>query len=426
MKRPLPLGTFIRISACMLLFIILLSGCWSGDDPNRSSEPNPPPAVEQPVDENTPDQPEPSLPEQPVEPYTREATLVAVGDIMMHSPQLPSAYSVTDTTYSFDTYFEPLEGYLDGDWVIANLETPMAGEEAGYSGYPQFNAPEQLADALKQAGFDIVSTANNHSLDRWEAGVRRTIDFLEERGLYHTGTARSEAEAAIPLIVEKQGISIAFLAYTYGTNGIPIPAGKDYLVNLIDEARIKQDIKQARDSGAELVTVSLHFGHEYHRQPSEEQKQLSQSLIRAGADIILGSHPHVVQPYEWISTENDEGDIRIGIVIYSLGNFISNQGPDQGTAKYTDVGVIFSLPITKQFPEEIVTLGEPETVSTWVHKYYENGKRKYRILPMEAVLANQNDTILQPYHYTMLEKYAAEMNSHLQSLTEEADTLPNK
>ncbi|GIQ67631.1 CapA family protein [Xylanibacillus composti] len=406
----------------ILILLLLLSGCLS---PGQSG----PIGVKQPEDDRAElEMPEPSEPDGALIPAssTREATLVAVGDIMMHSPQITAAYNVTTATYSFDSYFEHLDGYLDGDWVIGNLETPMAGQESGYSGYPQFNAPEQLAKALKNAGFHIVSTANNHSLDRREAGVRQTIAFLEETGLHHTGTARSESESARTLMVTKNDIHAAFLSYTYGTNGIPIPAGKDYLVNLIDEERIKQDIRQARENGADLVSISLHFGHEYHRQPSDEQKQLSQSFIQAGADIILGSHPHVVQPYEWIEAEDADGHKRKGIVIYSLGNFISNQGPDQGTAKYTDVGVIFSVPVTKQFPEGRITLGEPETISTWVHKYYDNGKRKYRILPMEAVLESKDDALLQSFQYAMLEEYATEMSAHLQSLSEAAATLPNR
>lgn len=424
MNRCLPLFTRILGHAIALLILLLLGGCWPADEQEKLADHRQ--DSRSAVHKDDLVQTVPQATEEIPESYTQQATLIAVGDIMMHSPQLTSAYSVANATYSFESYFEALDGYLDGEWVIGNLETPMAGKDAGFSGYPQFNAPEQLADALKNAGFHILSTANNHSLDRREAGVRQTIAFLEEREIYHTGTARSEAEAAEPLIITKNDIRAAFLSYTYGTNGIPVPTGKAYLVNLIDEERIRQDVNNAREQGADLVVVSMHFGHEYHRQPSEEQKQLSHTIIRAGADIILGSHPHVVQPYEWIKTKDETGQMRRGIVIYSLGNFISNQGPDQGTAKYTDVGVIFSLPVSKQFPEGSITLGEPVTISTWVHKYFDNGKRKYRILPIDAVLDSRSDPILQPYQYSMLEEYATEMSSHLQSLSQAVDTLPNK
>lgn len=364
--------------------------------------------------EQTPD-PEPEEPEPA--PYSVEAKLVAVGDIMMHSPQIPAAYDASTGTYSFDTYFAALKLLLAGDWVIANLETPIAGEELrGFTGYPEFNAPEALADALVDAGFNIVSTANNHSLDRREQGVLNTLANLKASGLEAVGTADSAEAAERILIMEKNEIRMAFLAYTYGTNGIPIPEGKDYLVNLIDEEKIKSDIAKARQHGADVVTVSMHFGYEYHRQPNDEQKTLSRNLIEAGADIILGSHPHVVQPYEFIEVTGTDGIPRKGVVFYSLGNFISNQGPDQGTAKYTDVGVIFSVDVIKHFPEGTIELGEVHTVPTWVNKYHENGKRQYRILPIEDVLAARNDPILTDQQYELLDGYYKEMTSHIESM----------
>lgn len=355
--------------------------------------------------------------EQEPEPYTVEAKLIAVGDIMMHSPQIPGAYDAETKTYSFDHYFTEVKALMQGDWVVANLETPMAGEEnGGYTGYPMFNAPASLADALKAAGVNIVSTANNHSLDRREQGVLKTLEHAWASGLLTVGTHASAEDAEQVLVVEKNEIRMAFLAYTYGTNGIPIPEGKSYLVNLIDEEKIVSDIARARETGADLITVSMHFGNEYHRQPSDEQKRLARLLIESGADIILGSHPHVVQPYEFIEVEQSDGTPRKGIVIYSLGNFISNQGPDQGTAKYTDVGLIFGLTVKKHFPVGTLELGEVTTIPTWVHKYYEDGKRKYRILPIETIVTAQSDPILTEKHYTMLEDYLQEMNKHVQSM----------
>jgi poly-gamma-glutamate synthesis protein (capsule biosynthesis protein) len=408
---------FVRLIR-LLTLLLLLTGCFSGgSDKPPASEPDPGSSTSAENRDGAAQQTEPA-PEPEPEPYTAEARLVAVGDIMMHSPQIPAAYDVTTDTYSFDSYFAYVKPYLEGDWVVANLETPLAGEAlGGYSGYPMFNAPETLADALRDAGFNIVSTANNHTLDRREQGVLNTLANVKERGLIPVGTYESPEAAEQIAVVEKNEITMAFLAYTYGTNGIPIPEGKPYLVNLIDEAKIKEDIARAREL-ADVVTVSLHYGYEYHREPSEEQKRLSAALIAAGADIILGSHPHVVQPYEVITTTAEDGAPRQGIVIYSLGNFISNQGPDQGTAKYTDVGVIFSVNVKKHFPEGTIELSVDAAVPTWVHKYYDKGKRQYRILPIEATLASRNDPMLNNGHYAMLDDYFQEMTRHLASMAE--------
>lgn len=353
--------------------------------------------------------------------YSTSAELFAVGDIMMHYPQILHGYNKETDQYSFDSYFTEVKDlFLEGEWIVGNLETPLAGEELGYSGYPQFNAPEQLADALKKVGFNVLTTANNHSLDRRENGVINTLKFLDERNIYSTGTAASKVDGQRLLMITKNGINMGFLAYTYGTNGIPIPEGKDYLVNLIDSEKMSSDIQKLKDVGVDVVTVSVHFGTEYVRTPSEIQKQIAEHLIKSGADIILGSHPHVVQPYEFLEFEGYDGEMKKGVVIYSMGNFISNQGPDQGTAKYTDVGVIFKVQIQKHFPENKIELAHIETIPTWVHKYVENQKRNYRVLPIEKIITTKEDEILPVNTYPLLEGYYEEITHHLESL----NTIP--
>jgi poly-gamma-glutamate capsule biosynthesis protein CapA/YwtB (metallophosphatase superfamily) len=362
--------------------------------------------------------PEPLQEPQP-ESYITEATLVAVGDIMMHSPQIPAGYNAETKTYNYNHFFSEVQPILAaGDWVIGNLETPIAGADKGYSGYPQFNAPEALADALKYAGLNILSTANNHSLDRRETGVLKTIDHLRDRDLLYTGTAKSQEEADQQLIVTKNDISMAILAYTYGTNGIPVPEGKKYLVNLLDKEQMIEAIHKAREADVDVVTIALHFGQEYQRDPSQQQRELVRDLIAAGADIILGSHPHVVQPYETIEVSDDKGNHRSGFVIYSLGNFISNQGPAQGTAKYTDVGLILNLTIQKQYPEGTVRITAIEPVHTWVHKYYDPmiKRRNYRIIPIESTVTLKEDELLGEQEFDLLDGYLADMDKHLKSL----------
>lgn len=369
------------------------------------------------LNETPPPEPEPIIPpseEEPPqpEPYTVEASLIAVGDVMAHMPQITGAYDHETDTYNFDEYFVDIMPYLAGDWVIANLETPLAGADLTYSGYPQFNAPVELADALVNAGFNVVTTANNHAMDRYEQGLLRTLDALQERNLAAVGTYGSQEEADDIFIMTKDGISMALLAYTYGVNGIPIPESKPYLVNLIDEDKMADDIQKARNLGVDLVTVALHMEGEYHRLPNEGQKRLTEFAVQAGADIILGSHPHVVQPYEIVDIVDDSGSNRQAIIIYSLGNFISNQGPPR-TAKYTDVGVIFNINITKHYPEETIELSVAQSTATWVYRYNHDGRMRYRILPIDDTLASKDHPMLEAHHYDLLAAYRDEMEQHI-------------
>ncbi|MEG4045651.1 CapA family protein [Microcoleus sp. Pol17_C1] len=356
----------------------------------------------------------------PVKPKSeiKEATLIAVGDIMMHSTQTRSGYDAKKKTYNFDTFFAPVKSILStGDWVIGNLETPLAGEDAGgYTGYPLFNAPAQLADAAKKAGFNILTTANNHALDRGEKGVIRTIANLSDRKIASTGTATSAAEASRTLISTKNNISLALLAYTYGTNGIPIPKGKDYLVSLIDEKKIVKDIAKARKQGTDIIAISLHFGDEYQRQPNTQQKQLVENLLKAGADIILGSHPHVVQPYKIFKFPGKNGKTRKAVAIYSMGNFISGQNK-----KYTDLGVILQVNLRKKFPEKTTEITEVKTHPTWVHRYSLNNKFNYRVLPLAKTVADKKDPLLATSQYPALKRDLQDMNNHLNSLNKPQD-----
>jgi poly-gamma-glutamate capsule biosynthesis protein CapA/YwtB (metallophosphatase superfamily) len=346
-------------------------------------------------------------------PEIKEAKLIAVGDIMMHSTQTRSGYDAKRQTYNFDSFFTPVKNILSkGDWVIGNLETPLAGEDAGgYTGYPLFNAPAQLADAAKKAGFNILTTANNHALDRGEKGVIRTIANLRDRKIAFTGTAVSAIEASKPLISTKNNISLAILAYTYGTNGIPIPKGKDYLVSLIDEKKILKDIAKARKQGVDIIAISLHFGDEYQRQPNPQQKQLVENLLKAGADIILGSHPHVVQPYKIFKFPGKNGKTRKAVAIYSMGNFISGQTQD-----YTDLGVIFQVTIRKKFPEKTAEITGIKALPTLVHRYTLNNQLKYRVLPLEQTVTQKKDSFLATSQYPVLEAQLQKMNKHLNSL----------
>lgn len=297
--------------------------------------------------------------------------IAAFGDIMMHTPQI-KAGSLGGNKYDFRSFFQEVKPYINqADLAIGNFEMTLAGPSKPYSGFPQFNAPDQIVDALKDTGVDVVSTANNHAMDTGEKGVIRTHQVVNEGGIQTTGTAPS-ADERKPLIVEKNGIKVSFLAYTEHTNGLPVPQSKPYLVDRIgDTTQIAKDIAQAKQDGAELVCVSLHWGDEYARKPHPRQKEIANKLFKAGADVIFGSHPHVLQPMEKINMDGKEK-----YIIYSMGNFVSNQSDP-----YTDEGIIVYVDIEKDPKTNQVKLKEFSYLPTFVHKYNAKGKMQYVIVP---------------------------------------------
>lgn len=248
-----------------------------------------------------------------------EAEIVFAGDAMQHYAQI-QASRTSDGTHSYDACFAKIAGYVsDADYAVVNLETPLGGKP--YRGYPCFSAPDSYSQALANAGFDMMLTANNHSLDRLDAGVRRTLDVLDKQGIAHVGTYRNKAErdTILPIIKDINGFKVAFLNYTYGTNGITVK-GK-VVVDYINRGLMASDIARARDAGAEIITVTVHWGNEYQLLPHVTQKSLANFLVDQGVDLIIGGHPHVIQPMEVRHSEKYDKDV---LLVYSLGNFISN------------------------------------------------------------------------------------------------------
>lgn len=246
-------------------------------------------------------------------------SLSAVGDILIHSNVYNSAK--TSDGYDFDLIFEKVKPYLEkADITIANSESILGGSSIGLSSYPSFNSPFEVGDALKDAGVDVVAMANNHTLDRGTAAIENAINYWDEIGMQRTGSYLSEEERDQVTLKKVNGITFSFLSYTYGTNGIPSPAGKEYLVNRIDKELIRTDLQHAKEH-SEVAVLNLHFGDEYQPLPNEYQFDIARFAAESGADIILGHHPHVLQPPEWIETS----DGRKVFVIYSLGNFLSGQ-----------------------------------------------------------------------------------------------------
>lgn len=252
-------------------------------------------------------------------PVSQEATLLFAGDAMQHSAQIDAARQGYE--YRYEGMLDSVQNYIErADYAVVNLECPLGG--APYSGYPCFCAPDQYAVALKDAGFDMFLTANNHTLDRRDRGLRRTVAMLDSIGVDHIGTYSSAAKrkSSIPCIKDIKGFKIGFLNYTYGTNGIT-PA-EAYEVDYIDTLAIKHDIVATRNAGAEIIALAIHWGDEYVLKPNQRQRQLADWLQQAGVELVIGSHPHVIQPME---LRRDEADsLKRCLVVYSLGNFISN------------------------------------------------------------------------------------------------------
>ncbi len=309
--------------------------------------------------------------------------IVGIGDALCHSQNFKDAYNSETGTYDFSPMFKNITKYIESATVaVGNLETTLAGEERGYSGYPTFNSPAELAYDMKEMGIDILTTANNHCIDKGYSGLVSTLDKLDEYGIAHTGTSRSVEEQNTILFKDLEGIKTAFLCYTYGTNGIPIPSGREYSVNLIDKDFMKQQLDKAKEEGAELIVVSMHWGSEYRIKPTEEQEELAEFLIKNGADIILGNHSHVPEPMEMKEVTLDDGTKREGFVIYSMGNFFSAQ-----TQEYTRDTLIVNVEVRKNGQTGEITIDKATYTPVYVYDNGSNAKDRYELLDIENIIS---------------------------------------
>ena len=315
-------------------------------------------------------------------------TVLFAGDIMGHEGQIVSAYNKNTKKYSYDNVFKYIKPVIsEADIAIGNLEVTLAGPP--YTGYPAFCSPDELASACKNAGFDVLVNANNHSADKGPRGIRRTIKVLDSLNIPHTGTFVSSAarDTLTPLIVEKKGIRIALLNYTYGTNGIVVPPPA--IVSYIDTNRIATDIRRAKSKKSDLVVVFIHWGIEYDSIPSRDQKRTAASIFRNGADVIIGSHPHCLQPM--ISNITPEGLNKP--LVWSMGNFVSYK-----RQRRSDGGAMVRLTINKSGGK--TSIKDAGYILTWVYVPNENGKRQFYILPCSEV---ENDPMFFPYSFNYKE-----------------------
>ncbi len=308
----------------------------------------------------------------------QELTIISVGDIFIHKSLLNSVYNSKEKYYDFYSCFEEVKPYLNSvdlttAWFGGALDTI-----GPYTGYPCFKTPQDLAYALRNTGFDLLFRTN-HTLDYGLKGLKTTTKILKDTGLVQIGAYVSEEDSKNIFVFEKNGIKIAFLSYTYGMNGIPIP--KPWMVKLIDLEEIKKDIEKA-DAISDFIIVALHFGIEYERFPNKGQKMIVQKIAQMGADMIIGSHPHVIQPVEMIELENKKV-----LVAYSLGNFFCGQ-----RKRYTDTGIMLKYKIAKDSNKTY--LKDIKYIPTYVAKYRVSDSYNFKILPLEkSINLYQNDSL---------------------------------
>lgn len=335
-------------------------------------------------------------------------TISAVGDIMAHQSNLNNAYNPKTKTYDFNGFLEYVKPYLTkSDLTIGNFETVTAGSNSGYTSYPRFNTPDSILTALSNSGFDVLSTANNHCLDMGINGLKRTIKNITNNKMVNVGNSIDGKNKYVTK--EISGIKVSILSYTYAFNGNDAKLSskqKSTYLSHINEAQIKKDIGTVKSQGTDAVIVIIHWGTEYQRTPNTSQTSLSKQILAWGADIILGSHPHVIQKSE-IEKVNGKNKF----VIYSMGNFISGYRRTD-TAKrpnkiYTEDGVIVQLKIEKD-PKGGIIIKNIDYIPTWVDKTYVNNRPVFKIIPIpnsninESYITNKNRAFVkQSYKNTM-------------------------
>lgn len=319
--------------------------------------------------------PEPTPKEIQIDPH--EVTLVFSGDVMQHMPQVNAA-RLEDGSYDYTSTFQYIRPLWESaDWAVVNLETTLAETGRPYSGYPMFSSPQSIAVALKEAGVDVMALANNHTCDRGAYGIRTTTRTIDSLGVLRTGAYVDSLSARKHLVLEKYGFRIGLLNYTYGTNGMPVPKGM--VVNQIDTIQMAQDIEAIRRDSLTHLLLFLHWGEEYQRSANREQRELARWCLDRGTDIVIGSHPHVVQE---IDTAEQ--------VVYSLGNFVSNQ-----RNRYQDGGISVKVTLTKDLEPLIEYL--PHWV--WLPSNRNGKARDYIVVPAytDGLEIGMNDSEYQVF-----------------------------
>ena len=400
-KRSALVGWLIALT--VLLLVLVLGLLFLSRDQADPTVPPDSPSSSQPTD---PEQTTaPPVTTEPINPVLSTASFTVTGDLLMHGPVFRSCWDAEAEDWIFDPVFAHVAPYIQAaDYAVANLETTLCGEDNGYvySGYPMFNCPDGIATASLNAGFDMLLTGNNHCYDTRTVGVRRTLEVLEQLGLESLGT-QIDAQAQDYTVVEVNGIRVGMTAYTYETadgnpsmpsiNAIPCSADSLGMINSFDYAQLSKfyeeigaQFEAMKAEGAEAIVVYMHWGEEYLLTPTEYQVKIAQQLCDMGVDVIVGGHPHVVEPVDLLTSTQDENHRTL--IIYSTGNALSNQRVHEMRLKtgHTEDGILFNFTLVK-YADGTVELLETSCVPTWV--YMEGNRKSYTILPLEFELREQ-------------------------------------
>lgn len=319
----------------------------------------------------------------------KTAKITFVGDTMFHMPQVNAGYDKSKGEYNFDNNFKYIAPYIkESDLAVVNYETVAGGDHLGFSGFPKFNSPIKTMEAIKNAGFDVVNLANNHILDRKEAGLLNTVSLVKKNNMQPLGAEEKDKEKYV--VRDVNGIKLGILSYSYGFNGNESAFSKeklDSLVNRINYDKIKEDVEYLNNvEKVDYLISFIHWGNEYEKTPSKSQKEFGDKLFDLGIDAVIGSHPHVIQKSIYNKDENK-------YIIYSLGNFLSNQRREYMGRSDTEDGIMVSLLLEKD-EEGNTRLVDVEETYTWVYKYYTN-KNNYEIIPVKDAL----DKKIEIYNY---------------------------
>lgn len=315
------------------------------------------------------------------ESITDTITILATGDIMFHMIEYINNYSKETGKYSFDTFYEKMKPYFDeADIVAGNYET-TSNPQKSYSGFPCFNTPPESIEYLKNIGFDVLSTANNHCIDTGVEGIISTIDIMDKNNIKHFGTYKQKQDRGI--IIEVNNIKVGFLGYSEIFNGMDfqIPEDKKYMISYFNVEQINHDVKTLKDNGADIIICYAHWGKEYSKYPDDFQKFMNHVLLNSGIDIVLGSHPHTLQ-----RSEISGNDVNKKFTIYSMGNSISNQRRELIKKDGTESGVFVKLKITKIRGSNRAYLDRVDLIPTYVNRYRENGKYMYEVMAYQDII----------------------------------------
>lgn len=332
----------------------------------------------------------------------KKVSLLFVGDAMQHKAQLDGAK--TKDGYDYSSYFTLVKDSVEKvDLAIVNFETTLPGK--GYTGYPAFGSPDAFAYELKDAGFDVFLNANNHCLDKRKHGLERTIQMLDSMEVKYTGTFVNEntKDLQYPLIVTENGIRMALLNYTYATNGIIVQTPN--VVNYIDRKKIYADIEKAKLMNPDIIIANMHWGDEYVLMPNKEQKSLAKFLTDNGVRLVIGAHPHVVQPID-IQTENDS---ITNLVVYSMGNFVSNM-----RAVNTDGGMMVNIDLSKK-EDNSISIDTCYYSLVYVNKPFVGGKQRFELIPVNQYENEAGKEYLGNTVYTKMTQFAKTARKTIES-----------